>query len=129
MPLVVMWRLLAQLQLYQRLVARSWRSYSCFPWRKLTRREKIRRLRVLLRELSALPILSRDDLERVNCSVYFDADERLRLSAAILATHIQCMVYEDMQVTEDSAQQVQATQFALPQQRRCCPRSRKRFAR
>ena len=76
-------------------------------------REKIWRLKDSLRAPGTLPILGRDDLERISRYFRLDADERLRLSAAILATRIQRMVYERMHVTEDVQQQLQAAQFAL----------------
>lgn len=80
---------------------------------ELVHREKVRRLILSLRQPGLLPILSRDDLERIRRYFRFTHDEVQRLQAAILATHIQRTVSEWAQPNDNPAQRLKAASVAL----------------
>jgi hypothetical protein len=81
--------------------------------RELVHREKVRRLVESLNEPGTFPILSRDDLERVTRYFRLDDGERRRLRVAMLATHIQRLLYERYGEKHDQEERVRAASIAL----------------
>lgn len=80
---------------------------------ELVHREKVRRLLISLSEPGTFPALNRDDVERIARYFHFSDAERRRLSAAMLATHIQRVVYERFGEKNDALRKVKAATLAV----------------
>jgi hypothetical protein len=81
--------------------------------RELVHREKLRRLSISLREPGTFPALNRDDIERIARYFDFNDGERRKLSAAMLATYIQRLVYERISDKRDEEKKRRAAALAL----------------